>query len=188
MISGERCTVLAQVGPTLGAGVPLFWRRWDYRLGTCAAKRDHTHYSGAGLLLFSPPAPYTRRTCARDGPDGRCTTVWRRCSTVCTVLAQVGLQAGYLRRKTGPYALQWRRSSPLSPTCAICPKDLRQRWAGWSPFCRMGGYISGCWSQVKGEKGASRAGPLGVCLEVIERIPRRIRLYTVFHVVRKIRE
>ena len=57
-----RC--LAQVRPMLGAGTCSSWRRCDFGVGTCAAKRAYTQSSGAGVAPFSTPAPPTPDTCS----------------------------------------------------------------------------------------------------------------------------
>ena len=49
---------------------------------------------------------------------------WRRWTPF---LAQVGFLVGDLRRKTGSYALQWRRSRPFFLTCASILLHLRQK-------------------------------------------------------------
>ena len=91
---------MAQVGPVLGAGEPL---------GTKVEGRWRRY---ARFLVQKCPFP------GAGGPHS-----WRRYTTF---LAQVGFLVGNLRRKTGSYALQWRRSPPFFLTCANIPLHLRQ--------------------------------------------------------------
>ena len=53
---------VVQVSPCFGAG-GLFW------VGTCAAKWQYTHYSGAGPAPFSSPAPTSPNTCATNAKE-----------------------------------------------------------------------------------------------------------------------
>ena len=62
-------TTVAQVYSISGAGSCLFWRRYDFAYGICAANRARTHSSGAGPHLISTPAPKTWRTMHATAPD-----------------------------------------------------------------------------------------------------------------------
>ncbi len=61
-------TTVAQVYSISGAGSCLFWRRYDFAYGICAANRARTHSSGAGPHLISTPAPKTWRTMHATAP------------------------------------------------------------------------------------------------------------------------
>ena len=55
---------MEQVCGFTSAGQHLFWRRWDFEGGTCAANRGSVHCAGAGPYPFSSPAPKRPYTCA----------------------------------------------------------------------------------------------------------------------------
>ena len=63
MIHGQGIDV-----PIVGAGVPVFGRRWGFWWGTGAAGERRSPIRGAGPHPFSSPAPRMGTTCTKNRP------------------------------------------------------------------------------------------------------------------------